>query len=264
MALNFESRWAKESKEYFKASTCYDYWRGSQFGGVGLSQRTPTMDFGVASPDSVTREFLAVVLAGFGNEWVGRLGDFQLKTWRSSRLVPLTSDYGEEPCPKSLLPIGNNPMLGYPLSWIERSGVTSEFPSLSYLSAKGLMQMSCSYAHPLTGLLFRIIYIPIHHHHHSLLCALISNLMTSPKNSALVHALCSGTSQIVSQEILSLFPVTLSRHRLCRSPNFWTSSGQTRHLTEPFPLHVGLNHRIKTSARTPFRKSGCLPVTWFK
>ncbi|KIM75446.1 hypothetical protein PILCRDRAFT_827152 [Piloderma croceum F 1598] len=64
------------------------------------------MDFGVVSPDTVTREFLAVVLAGFGNE-----------------LVPLTSDHGEEPCPKALLPIANNPMLGYPLSWIEQSGV---------------------------------------------------------------------------------------------------------------------------------------------
>jgi len=39
-------------------------------------------------------------------------------------LVPLTSDH---PCPKALLPIANNPMLGYPLSWIEQSGVKSEY-----------------------------------------------------------------------------------------------------------------------------------------
>ncbi|KII92286.1 hypothetical protein PLICRDRAFT_172390 [Plicaturopsis crispa FD-325 SS-3] len=52
------------------------------------------------------REFLAVVLAGFGNE-----------------LLPLTSDYGDEPCPKALLPIGNRPMLDYPLSWLESSGI---------------------------------------------------------------------------------------------------------------------------------------------
>lgn len=43
----------------------------------------------------------------------------------SFRLVPLTSDNGEEPCPKALLPIGNKPMLEYPLSWIELSGIKS-------------------------------------------------------------------------------------------------------------------------------------------
>jgi len=68
------------------------------------------MDFSVtvASPDIVSREFLAVILAGFGNG-----------------LFPLTSDHGDEPSPKALLPIGNNPMLGYPLSWIEQSGIKS-------------------------------------------------------------------------------------------------------------------------------------------
>jgi translation initiation factor eIF-2B subunit gamma len=38
----------------------------------------------------------------------------------------LTIDHGEEPYPKALLPIGNKPMLEYPLSWIEKSGVKSE------------------------------------------------------------------------------------------------------------------------------------------
>lgn len=56
--------------------------------------------------DSVKREFLAIVLAGFGNE-----------------LLPLTGDYGDEPCPKALLPVANKPMLEYTLSWIEKSGI---------------------------------------------------------------------------------------------------------------------------------------------
>jgi hypothetical protein len=39
------------------------------------------------------------------------------------RLSPLTSDYGDEPCPKSLLPIANKPLLDYALVWLEQSGV---------------------------------------------------------------------------------------------------------------------------------------------
>ncbi|KDR75446.1 hypothetical protein GALMADRAFT_227095 [Galerina marginata CBS 339.88] len=64
------------------------------------------MDIDNVKPDLVTREFLAVVFAGFGNE-----------------LVPLTSDYGDEPCPKSLLPVANKPLLEYVLVWLERSGI---------------------------------------------------------------------------------------------------------------------------------------------
>ncbi|EGN99903.1 hypothetical protein SERLA73DRAFT_180193 [Serpula lacrymans var. lacrymans S7.3] len=64
------------------------------------------MNFNVTPVEAVTREFLAVVLAGFGNE-----------------LLPLTSEHGEEPCPKALLPIFNKPMLDYPLSWLEQSGI---------------------------------------------------------------------------------------------------------------------------------------------
>ncbi|KAL5485551.1 GCD1 [Sanghuangporus weigelae] len=52
------------------------------------------------------REFLAVILAGFGNE-----------------LQPLTSNYGDQPCPKALLPIGNKPMISYVLNWIEEAGL---------------------------------------------------------------------------------------------------------------------------------------------
>ncbi|PPQ74037.1 hypothetical protein CVT26_006940 [Gymnopilus dilepis] len=64
------------------------------------------MDLDNVKPDLVTREFLAVVLAGFGNE-----------------LLPLTSDYGDEPCPKALLPVANKPLLEYVLVWIEQSGI---------------------------------------------------------------------------------------------------------------------------------------------
>jgi len=41
-----------------------------------------------------------------------------------SRLQPLTSNNGEEPCPKALLPIGNKPMIDYILAWLEPSGIT--------------------------------------------------------------------------------------------------------------------------------------------
>ncbi|PPQ99720.1 hypothetical protein CVT24_009703 [Panaeolus cyanescens] len=64
------------------------------------------MDLDAGKTDLVSREFLAVVLAGFGNG-----------------LVPLTSDYGDEPCPKSLLPVANRPLLEYVFSWLEQSGI---------------------------------------------------------------------------------------------------------------------------------------------
>ncbi|KAG6862206.1 hypothetical protein C0995_002136 [Termitomyces sp. Mi166 len=64
------------------------------------------MDIERESVDLVKREFFAVLLAGFGNE-----------------LLPLTSNYGDEPCPKALLPVANRPMIDYTLSWIEQSGI---------------------------------------------------------------------------------------------------------------------------------------------
>ncbi|OJA14364.1 hypothetical protein AZE42_04964 [Rhizopogon vesiculosus] len=64
------------------------------------------MNFDVIPVEVVTREFVAVILAGFGND-----------------LLPLTGDHGEEPCPKALLTISNKPMLDYPLSWVEQSGI---------------------------------------------------------------------------------------------------------------------------------------------
>ncbi|TFK75261.1 UDP-3-O-glucosamine N-acyltransferase [Pluteus cervinus] len=53
-----------------------------------------------------TSEFIAVVLTGFGNG-----------------LSPLTRAYGDEPCPKALLPIANKPMIEYALTWIDQSGI---------------------------------------------------------------------------------------------------------------------------------------------
>ncbi|THH15478.1 hypothetical protein EW146_g5006 [Bondarzewia mesenterica] len=64
------------------------------------------MDFQDSATTLVSREFIAVVLAGFGNE-----------------LLPLTSDHGDEPCPKALIPIANKPMIDYPLTWLEQSGI---------------------------------------------------------------------------------------------------------------------------------------------
>ncbi|KAJ7078945.1 UDP-3-O-glucosamine N-acyltransferase [Mycena belliarum] len=54
----------------------------------------------------VPPEFLAVLLAGFGNE-----------------LSPLTSDHGDEPCLKALLPLANTPIIDYSLAWVEQSGI---------------------------------------------------------------------------------------------------------------------------------------------
>ncbi|KAI9437749.1 UDP-3-O-glucosamine N-acyltransferase [Lactarius indigo] len=65
------------------------------------------MDFEEANAKLVSHEFLAVVLAGFGNE-----------------LTPLTSDHGDEPCPKALLLVANRPMIDFPLTWLEQSGIT--------------------------------------------------------------------------------------------------------------------------------------------
>ncbi|KAJ7901729.1 UDP-3-O-glucosamine N-acyltransferase [Mycena olivaceomarginata] len=50
----------------------------------------------------VPPEFLAVILAG---------------------LSPLTSDHGDEPCLKALLPVANTALLDYPLAWLEQSGI---------------------------------------------------------------------------------------------------------------------------------------------
>ncbi|KAG8213855.1 UDP-3-O-glucosamine N-acyltransferase [Butyriboletus roseoflavus] len=56
------------------------------------------------------------------------------------RLLPLTGDVGDEPCPKALLPISNRPMVDYALSWVEQSGIkdvllicpSSHRPSISH------------------------------------------------------------------------------------------------------------------------------------
>ncbi|KAI9509748.1 UDP-3-O-glucosamine N-acyltransferase [Russula earlei] len=65
------------------------------------------MDFEEPNARPVSHEFLAVVLAGFGDQ-----------------LDPLTSDHGGDPCPKALLPVANRPMIDFPLTWLEQSGIT--------------------------------------------------------------------------------------------------------------------------------------------
>ncbi|KAI5117223.1 hypothetical protein M0805_008693 [Coniferiporia weirii] len=64
------------------------------------------MNFTEAPSIQNPREFLAVILAGFGKE-----------------LQPLTSNYGDQPCPKALLPIGNKSMISYVLNWVEEAGI---------------------------------------------------------------------------------------------------------------------------------------------
>ncbi|KAJ3532176.1 hypothetical protein NMY22_g7848 [Coprinellus aureogranulatus] len=64
------------------------------------------MDLNTVEPTFQKKEFLAVLIAGFGNE-----------------LLPLTSDNGDEPSPKALLPVANKPLLEYVLSWLEQSGI---------------------------------------------------------------------------------------------------------------------------------------------
>ncbi|KAH8080294.1 UDP-3-O-glucosamine N-acyltransferase [Cristinia sonorae] len=64
------------------------------------------MDFEESTHKIVSQEFLAVIIAGFGNE-----------------LTPLTSNHGEKANPKALLPIANKPMLTHPLMWLEASDI---------------------------------------------------------------------------------------------------------------------------------------------
>ncbi|KAH9992676.1 UDP-3-O-glucosamine N-acyltransferase [Russula vinacea] len=65
------------------------------------------MNFEEPNANLVSHEFLAVVLAGFGDE-----------------LHPLIRDHGDESCPKALLPVANMPMIDFPLTWLEQSGIT--------------------------------------------------------------------------------------------------------------------------------------------
>ncbi|KAF6762943.1 nucleotide-diphospho-sugar transferase [Ephemerocybe angulata] len=64
------------------------------------------MDLDSVEPAFAKKEFLAVLIAGFGNE-----------------LLPLTSNNGDEPSPKALLPVANKPLIEYVLSWLEQAGV---------------------------------------------------------------------------------------------------------------------------------------------
>ena len=91
------------------------------------------MDFEEPNAKLVSHEFLAVILAGFGDQWVWTT-HFLIVCDHLSRLHPLTSDHGDEPCPKALLPIANRPMIDFPLTWLEQSGITGMFSILTFLS----------------------------------------------------------------------------------------------------------------------------------
>ncbi|KIY44316.1 hypothetical protein FISHEDRAFT_51520 [Fistulina hepatica ATCC 64428] len=67
-----------------------------------------SIDISSEKTELVPSEFLAVILAGFGQD-----------------LLPLTADYLDESCPKCLLPVGNIPMIDYVLSWIELAGINN-------------------------------------------------------------------------------------------------------------------------------------------
>ncbi|KAH8828298.1 UDP-3-O-glucosamine N-acyltransferase [Flagelloscypha sp. PMI_526] len=92
------------------------------------------MNFLDGEPEAqrLPREFLAVVLAGFGNE-----------------LVPLTANHGDTSTPKALLPIANTPLLSHTLSWIEQSGITdvllicpaSHRPAISHCIASSALNI---------------------------------------------------------------------------------------------------------------------------
>lgn len=93
------------------------------------------MNFEEPNTNLVSHEFLAVILAGFGDEWVWitNFPNFSV-TIISFRLHPLISDHGDEPCPKALLPVANMPMIDFPLTWIEQSGITGVLSVLKNLS----------------------------------------------------------------------------------------------------------------------------------
>ncbi|PFH46388.1 hypothetical protein AMATHDRAFT_77696 [Amanita thiersii Skay4041] len=55
---------------------------------------------------SIQNDFMAVIIAGFGKD-----------------LLPLTTNYGDEACPKALLSVANRPILDYVLSWLEQSKI---------------------------------------------------------------------------------------------------------------------------------------------
>jgi translation initiation factor eIF-2B subunit gamma len=92
------------------------------------------MNFEEPNANLVSHEFLAVILAGFGDEWVWPTNFRDFCVTIPSRLHPLVSDHGDEPCPKALLPVANMPMIDFPLTWLEQSGITGVFSVLAFSS----------------------------------------------------------------------------------------------------------------------------------
>jgi hypothetical protein len=123
------------------------------------------MNFEEPNANLVSHEFLAVILAGFGDECVWTTNFCIFCVTIPFRLHPLTNDHGDEPCPKALLPVANMPMIDFPLTWLEQSGITGVFFVLAFLfwhksnAFRGVAHLShCSSLQYLSPYSFRHIF----------------------------------------------------------------------------------------------------------
>lgn len=74
----------------------------------------------------------------------------------------MTSDHGDEPCPKALLPVANKPIIDYMLAWLEQSGIKGSTTCTSPLDLPNLR------LHSDVLLICPAIHRPaIYHHIHS-------------------------------------------------------------------------------------------------
>ena len=109
------------------------------------------MNFEEPNANLVSHEFLAVILAGFGDEWVWTTNFRNFCVTILFRLHPLINDHGDEPCPKALLPVANMPMIDFPLTWLEQSGITGVLFVLNFCPGVNITQLEvlliCPTAH---------------------------------------------------------------------------------------------------------------------
>ena len=61
------------------------------------------------------------------------------------RLTPLTSNNGDESCPKALLPVANKAILDYVLAWVEQARIQGAyiFARASISSSASLISLRC-------------------------------------------------------------------------------------------------------------------------
>jgi translation initiation factor eIF-2B subunit gamma len=109
------------------------------------------MNFEEPNANLVSHEFLAVILAGFGDEWVWITDFRKFCLTIPFRLHPLIIDHGDQPCPKALLPVANMPMIDFPLTWLEQSGITGTLSVLKICPGMNITQLEvlliCPTAH---------------------------------------------------------------------------------------------------------------------